>query len=130
VTRKRFIKLIMSKGASRNEAVSLANRLPPGQSYKVYIWPILLGVSFNAMGVSARKAAKAITKFSVHVATVCGCSTNNILAAIRNPIENGKMHDCTKCDAFSQCKWAAHNGLVSKCIWWSDLIEIVYPSKE
>lgn len=87
MTRKRFVKLLMRLGASRNKAQEIAAQLPPGSSYREwylikapeYLWWAVsttmsrLAGSFISMGEDAAASALPTQYFS-DVMTVPGPS--------------------------------------------------------
>lgn len=67
MTKKRFIKLLMSKGESRNKARQIARAFnychkPYKKAYSQYLFEVSLKKSFGRLGDAARKAAESISK--------------------------------------------------------------------
>ena len=67
MTRKRFIKLLMGAGATRNEAEKWAREKQPQQPYSEGLNGAMIVVRMNAVGVSMREAARAYNRLAKEV---------------------------------------------------------------
>lgn len=92
MTRKRFVKLVMGAGDSRNEAERMAAiARKHGIPYKVYCPKVVAGAR---AGAGLRALSKAVRKTAVHateaaeafgaLAEAMGCSMGSVVAAAFN----------------------------------------------
>lgn len=89
MTRKRFIKLLMARGLTRNEATRCANWRPYGKPYANYYEEILWRVELACMGRRLmNKMRKAIEPLVAAITEAVGV-LNTKLQAIFGPAEAG-----------------------------------------
>lgn len=69
MTRKRFVKLLMARGYSRNRAQRCTQRRPSTCSYAVY-YPIVIN-PFSSLAVTGHLVADALERLAAAVSNFC-----------------------------------------------------------
>ena len=71
MSRKRFIKLLMSHGYSRNEAVHISDlSKTPYVSYQQYYESVRLGLSLKKIGISINRFSKRLAEMAKNLNSI------------------------------------------------------------
>lgn len=92
MTRKRFVKLLMSRGISRDRAVAAASYRPTEKSYSEYYTQALLSCMCGMVTISAAKASAAVRTITSALVE-SSCSMFSMCEAFREAEERIMSED-------------------------------------